>query len=390
MSSSPDNNNPLAQEMAAQMQLGVFGTVGKLARQLRAIQRIAPQLKDGGLVRKLTIDRTIRRRAVGLAAGHQSISAFGGRLYSVGALSHEITAAGEDISHSRQQSRLDIGDMTNLEADRRLEWKTYTLIYELLDEIFIQPELPNLILLDMPLIMGRDVYAQSLAEQDPEMDRELKAEIQSLRDKVENFWSRQLDRCFPFAETGPIIVSLGRRRFGSLLKLLEDQGQSATPDPIDFGAQKLIQDDWAQILSIGIDRVLAGILPADHRTAAFNRQGSQDKDAFPKALIEKGSLGFHYLTGVRGAPVQVETLGDAAIWHTRGAEATLDRLAAELIALTYFDHRKSLPLPLWYAQRSVEVVKSKKWLEFYRQHTLKAMREEQVERTWLSGWEEES
>ena len=65
MSESSQDNNPLAQEMAAQMQLGVFGTVGKLARQLRAIQRIAPQLKEGGLVRKLTVDRSIRRRAVG-------------------------------------------------------------------------------------------------------------------------------------------------------------------------------------------------------------------------------------------------------------------------------------------------------------------------------------
>jgi hypothetical protein len=64
-------------------------------------------------------------------------------------------------------------------------------------------------------------------------------------------------------------------------------------------------------------------------------------------------------------------------------------VAADLIGLTYFDHKKSLPLPLWYAQRTVEVVKNKKWLDFYRQHTLKAMREEQVERTWLSGWEEE-
>ena len=71
--------------------------------------------------------------------------------------------------------------MTNLEADRRLEWKTYWLIYELLDEIFLQSQLPDLILLDMPLIMGRDVYAQSLADQDPEMDKELKGEIEKLQ-----------------------------------------------------------------------------------------------------------------------------------------------------------------------------------------------------------------
>ena len=389
MNGAASEINPLAQEMAAQMHLGVYGTVGKLARQLRAIQRIAPKLKEGGLVRKLSIDRQVRRRAVGIAAASQSINAFGGRLYAVGALAHEIVAAGSDITHTGQQSRLDIGDMTNLEAERRLEWKTYWFIYDLLDETFQQLELPDLLLLDLPLVMGRDVYAQSLAGQDEEVDRELKDEIQKLRERVENFWKRNLDKCFPFAEKGPVIVSLGRRQFGSLLRLLEAKGKNATPDPVDFEALELIKEDWVQILSIGTDRVLAGILPTEHRTAAYNRQASLDKRAFPRVLIEKGSLGFHYLTGLRGNPVQVETIGDAALWQSRGAETTLDRLAADLIALTYFDHSKALPLPLWYAQRAVKVAKEKGPLEFYRRETLRAMREEQVERTWLSGWAEE-
>lgn len=379
--------SPLAQEMAAQMQLGVFATAGKLARQLRAIQRIAPQLKEGGLVRKLAVSRDAKRRAVGVAATWQSVAAFGGRLYSVGALAHEITAAGPDITHSRQLSRLDIGDMTNLEADRRLEWKMYWLVYELLEEIFQGAEPPSLILLDMPLVMGRDVYAQLL--DDEEMDRELKGEIEKLRDRVESFWARHLESCFPFAERGPVVVSLGRRQFGSLLRLLEKEGHQATPDPVDFTALNAIKEDWVQILSVGIDRVLAGILPTEHRTAAYNRTPSRDKRAFPRALIEKGSIGFHYITGMRGTPVQVETIGDASVWQLRGGADRLDQLAADLMALTYFDQRKALPLPLWYAQRAISAVKQRGPLEFYRRETLKAMREEQVERTWLAGWEEE-
>jgi len=126
-------HNPLAQEMTAQIQLGLFGTVGKLARQLRAIDRLAPRLKEGGLVRKLEIDRNIKRRAVGIAAAHRKIHAFSGLLYGVGALAHELVASGADISHSGQQSRLDVGDMSLLEFDRRLGWKTYGLVYTLLD-----------------------------------------------------------------------------------------------------------------------------------------------------------------------------------------------------------------------------------------------------------------
>src|SRR5688572_9406267 len=106
------------------MQLGVFGTVAQLSGQLRALGRIAPRLKEGGLVRKLAVDRTLRRRAVGLSAASRRIGAFGGLLYAAGALAHEVVASGADITHSRQRSRLDVGDASYLEADRRLKWRT--------------------------------------------------------------------------------------------------------------------------------------------------------------------------------------------------------------------------------------------------------------------------
>jgi hypothetical protein len=381
-------HNPLAQEMTAQIQLGLFGTVGKLARQLRAIDRIAPRLKEGGLVRKLEIDRNIKRRAIGIAAAHRKINAFSGLLYGVGALAHELVASGANISHLGQQSRLDVGDMSLLEFERRLEWRTYRLVYDLLDEVFANDLLPDLVLLDVPLVMGRATYAQAL--DDTEADTRLKSEVGALKDKLESFWSRHLDRCYPFDPKGPRVVTLVRARFGSLLRLIEQQGQAISPDPIDGEVERLIRTEWVQILSVGIDRVLQGILIPEHRTAAFDRdQDLLDRRAFPQALIEKGSVGFHYLTGLRGQAVQVATLGSASIWHDRGGSEALDRLAADLIALTYFDHRKSLPLPLWYARQGVEVVKKPGLLEFYKRETIRAMQEEQVDQAWLAGWEEE-
>lgn len=381
-------NSPLAQEMTAQIQLGLFGTVGKLARQLRAIDRIAPRLKEGGLVRKLEIDRTIKRRAVGIAAAHRKIHAFSGLLYGVGALAHELVASGADISHSGQQSRLDVGDMSFLEYDRRLGWKTYGLVYDLLDEVFNSDPLPDLVLLDVPLVLGKAEYAQAL--DDSETDNLLKSEVGFLKDRLETFWSRNIDRCYPFDPKGPKIVSLLRARFGSLLRLLEKKGQEVSPDAIDGEVERLIKTEWVQVLSVGIDRVLQGILLPEHRTAAFDRdQDLLDKAAFPQALIQKGSIGFHYLTGLRGRAVQVATPGSAATWHERGGSQALDRLAADLIALTYFDHRKSLPLPLWYARQGVEAVKKPGLLEFYKRETLRAMREEQVDQAWLAGWDEQ-
>ena len=186
------------------------------------------------------------------------------------------------------------------------------------------------------------------------------------------------------------MVTLARGRFGSLLRLIEKKGQEISPDPIDGDVERLIRTEWTHFLSVGIDRVLKGILVPEHRTAAFDQElNVLDKRAFPQALVRKGSIGFHYLTGLRGQPVQVETLGATTIWRDRGGSEALDRLAADLIALTYFDHRNALPLPLWYAHQGVEVVKKKGLLEFYKQETLRAMRQEQVDQAWLAGWEDE-
>ena len=385
-------HNPLAQEITAQIQLGLPGTVGKLARQMRAIDRIAPKLKDGGLVRPVKVDRDKPRRAVAIAVAQRSINAFGGLLYGVAALAHELAAKGGDIAHVRQVSRMDVGDMNLLEADRRLKWKAYGLVYDLLDDLFEEENLPDLVILDVPLVMSRAVYAQVLS--DAGSNAMLQREIATLKMRTDAFWDRWADRCYPFDERGPKVVSLHRGHFGGLLKLIERNGTDISPDPIDGAVEELIRTKWVDVLSVGIDRVLRGILVPEHRTAAFARdQDKLDKDAFPRALVEKGRLAFHTLTGLRGRPVYVETLGAPATWVERGGAEALDELAGDLFALTYFDSRNAVPLPLWYAQSGVEIVKKKVRgrgiLEFYKAETLRAMREEQVDQAWLAGWEDE-
>lgn len=379
-------HTPIAQEMTAQLQLGLFGTVGKLARQLRSLDRIAPRLKEGGLVRRLEIDRDRQRTAIGISVAQRRIEAFGGLLYGAAALGHAMTTKGGDIAHTGQLSRMDVGDMSMLEAKKRLQWKSYGLVYDLLEELFEGGELPELLILDIPLVMGRSLYAQLLVGD--ETDHELQAELDALKDRANRFWDQWAARCYPFDLKGPKVVSLARGRFGSLLRLIHKKDAAITPDPLDAEVAGLISGEWAQILSVGIDRVLRGILAPEHRTAAFDREHHRlDKDAFPTALRDRGSVAFHYLTGLRGQPVQVETLGSATEWADGPGAAALDVLAADLVALTYFDHRRSVPLPLWYARQGLEPVKKKGLLEFYKREALRAMRQEQVDRAWLLGWE---
>lgn len=381
---------PLAQELTAQVQLGLMGTVGKLSKQLRAIDGIAPRLRDGGVVRKITVNRDQKRRSVGVAEASRMLQAFGGVLYAVAAVAHEMFTEGSDMSHTGQMSRMDVGDMSLLEYEKRVDWKTYLAVYELLEEIFEAETLPDIILLDAPMILGRRNFAQVLDEaEELKLDLPLKKEMDDLRLKIESFWDKHRSRCFPYAEDGPKVVSLHRGRLREPISSLQGRGAMLTPDRIDAEVLEMMRTGWSQVLSVGVERLLLGILGADQRTAAFQRDQAKDKDAFPKSLIEGGTLTFHYLTGIRGQPLHVETLGSAQDWTERGGSAAVDALAGDLMALTYFDHKKSLPLPLWQAQTAVEVVKRKGILEFYKRETLRAMQEEQVDQAWMTGWEEE-
>jgi hypothetical protein len=381
-------HNPLAQEMTAQLQLGMFGTVGKLARQLRAVDRIAPKLKAGGMVRPINIVMDRLRRVVGISAASRNIQAFSGLLYGVGALAHHMSAKGSDIANTGQQSRMDVGDMSLLEHERRIKWKTYRLVYELLEEVFTATDLPDLVLLDVPLVMGREVYANAMAHD--ETDELLEEEISELRDRLELFWNRHIDRCFPFDPGGPRIVTLRRGRFAHLLRLVHAKGAQISPDPISAEVTDLVQKEWPRLLSVGVDRLIKGILAPEHRSAAFDyAYETQDPRAFPKSLVSRGSMGFHYLTGLRAEPVQVEVIGAAAAWMEASGSEALDNLAADLMALTFFDHKQqSWPLPLWYARHGVEVVGKKGILEFYKREAMRTMKEEQVDQAWLAGWEE--
>ena len=336
------------------------------------------------------MNRDQKRRSVGVAEASRSLQAFGGVLYSVAAVAHEMFTDGSDMKHAGQKSRMDVGDMSLLEYEKRVDWKTYLAVYDLLEEIFENEPLPDILLLDAPLILGRSNFPQALAETDEQkLDIHLREEIDALRQKIESFWDKHRQRCFPYAENGPKIISLHRGRLREPITALQGRGAMTTPDRIDPEVLEMMRNEWTQVLSVGIERLLLGILSADHRTAAFQREHAKDKDAFPKLLIEGGTLTFHYLTGMRGQPVHVETIGSAQDWTERGGSAAVDALAGDLMALTYFDHKKSLPLPLWHAQNAVVVVKRKGILEFYKRETLRAMQEEQVDQAWLAGWEEE-
>lgn len=368
----------LSQSLAAAMQLRLPGTAGRVARKMRYIDEIAPRFREGGLVRDVPHARFERLWAAGVAAASNHIPAFGGVLYGAAALRQDVTLVEGKATPSYQDSQVDVADMTFVQIANRLVWKEYHLVYKLLQELFEEATLPDLILLDLPLLVVRGFQAAGLADDD------VRDEWNEVLELMTRFWGRYVQRCFPLDPAGPLVAHLGREHFGAILNAIQADGVKGAVDPVTPELAKLVADEWADLRRAGVNRVLKGLLHPGKRTAAYPyvALGKDALRAAPKLLGEQGLVGFHMQVGYRTPVWQIETLGPPDRWTPE----TLDRLATTLVYLTLHDHPGALPLPLWYAKRLARM--PDKLLKGYRAAMTHTLREQSVDRAWLEGVEE--
>lgn len=368
----------LAQSIAAAMQLRLPGTTGRIAAKLRYIDGVAPRLRDGGLVRDLPAARVDRLWAVGIGTAAQDIAAFGGVLYGAAALRQDVMVAGHRASLSYQDSQVDVADMSFVQVANRLLWKEYALAYALLEELFDGGDLPDLVLLDLPLLVGRGFQGAA------QPDDDVRTEWEEVLVLLTRFWTRYASRCYPAHPTGPMVLHLGRQHFGAAMNAIKAEGVQGAIDPVTPELAALIAAGWDDMRRAGIDRVLKGLLRPGKRTAAYPYAalGREALRSAPKLLEEPGLVGFHLQAGYRTPVWQVETLGPADRW----TPDALDRLGSLLVYLTLHDNPGALPLPLWYATHLVRVKES--LLYGYRGAMTQMLRAQTVDQAWLEGVEE--
>ena len=364
--------------MAAAMQLRLPGTAGRVARKMRYIDEVAPRFRAGGLVRDVPEARFERLWTVGIAAASNSIPAFGGVLYGAAALRQDVTVVEGKATPGYQDSQVDVADMTFVQVSNRLVWKEYRLAYRLMEELFQEATLPDLILLGLPLLVVRGLHVAALADDD------VRDEWNDLLELMTRFWGRYAARCFPVNPDGPLVAHLGRRHFGAILTAIHADGVQGAVDPVTPELARLVADEWDDLRRAGVTRVLKGLLRPGKRTAAYPYAalGRDALRAAPKLLGEQGLVGFHLQVGYRTPVWQVETLGSPDRWTPEA----LDRLAAMVTCLTLHDYPRALPLPLWYATRLVRM--PDKLLYGYRAAMTQVLREQSVDLAWLEGVEE--
>lgn len=369
----------LARALAAAMSLRLPGTVGKIANKMRYIDSKAPLFVGGGIIRSIESRRFDRVYAVGVSSKSRSMPALGGILYGAAALRHDIVVTGNQVTEGFQDSRVDINDMNFLDASERLAWKEYSLVYRLLTDLMDSETRPDVIFVDIPLLVPRAEQSLSLAE--PDVDEEWR----ELIEVMEAFWQRFLPSIYPNDPNGPFLVSLQSRRDlnAAVLNALREQGAAGSPEAISSEALDLVQSEWPQLRRVGVLRFLRGALRAGHRTAAYYYEalGRQMKRFEPRTVANHGLIGFHIQVGLRTPIWKMETIGAPGQWDSDA----LDRLASITAFLTLNDNPRMKPLPLWYAEELVKM--PREVLSNYLRSALGMLKDRAVDRAWLEGVE---
>jgi len=278
------NSIELSKEIAAAMSLRMPGTVGKIAHKMRYIEAKASKFAHGGAIRSIPSLQFDRVRSVGISSVSNWLPAFGGVLYGVAALRQDVTVAGNQIVSTFQDSRVEVNDTNYLETKQRLAWREYILVYELLSEIFNETELPEIIFVDMPLLVARGAQSGMLENE------EIRQEWEELMQVIRHFWDRNAARIFPADRKGPFLVSTSTRYFGALLNAIKEKGALASSEKLEPEIVDLITHEWHKLQEVGILRVLRGLLRAGKRTSMYyyDALGDDVLRAEPKGVATYG------------------------------------------------------------------------------------------------------
>jgi hypothetical protein len=372
----------LAQTLAIESQLCLPGSAGRLIKQIRDLEQVAPLFRDAGLIKPVKTPSTVDLVVSGIAS-HSCVSkALGGFIYASAAVctnlqiqENKVSTIGtdsvselDDIDFEAQRKRLDLIEMRNC----------YTLVERLLEQEINS----HLILIDTPLFISRDMAP---------LKRNVKHwdEYEKTKVIIEQFWQKYRPHLFPWNPNGPVLTSILAERFSAIVSIarhdlrteegrkhiLLSDGFSET-----FAAQLENLDD--RLIGIGDTRFIHGILGAFTRTIAFRMTENRSRME-PAKEVEHGVIGFHFRSTRPGQIQMAQLAGEEADWNT----SSLDRVACRLMVLDMQSQRKGMPLPQLLSRQQLNILE--KFSAYYRQGLNEAIRSNEVENTWLSGLDEE-
>ena len=365
-------STPVAQSLLAKVQLGLPGTVTKLSAKMRFIDRIAPLLRQGGVVLPVEVMQPLTLRVASIATAHKTTPAFGGVLYSAGALRQDIYIEDGSIYQTYQDSVVDIDETDDVDVTRKIKYIHIMQVYRMLEELIQDDEHPRLVIVDTPLVLER-------SDDPPDYQEELKQYYKKCLEVTESFWHTYKEYIYPFNPNGLYLASLNNRRLGAVFYGLASEKREFILDEIDNDVFGKLESSFERVKKVGMKKLLNGVLTNRSRTAAYEHNLIFGENKIkPEILQEIGLVAFHLRAGLRTLPYQVEVFGSKRTWEIE----RLDELASYIVSLITVDQPKALPLPLWYAKYALKPVGSGAILQYYKKQAREMIKNEEVENIW--------
>jgi hypothetical protein len=373
----------LAQSLAVESQIRLPGSAGRLLQQIRDVLAVAPLFRNAGLVKRVERPKVIDLSVSGIATHSCIKNALGGYIYASGAVRIDMCIEQNQVSTGGNDSVSELDDIDYEAQRKRIDLVEIRQAYQLVERQLKQGSPSQLILLDTPLFLNRAMAP---------LERNLRhmAEYKRTKDVIEQFWLNHRDSLFPWDPNGPVLTSIVAERFSAIVSIAKqdlrtEEGRKflLASDQLEHAHLDKLADLEKKLSGIGDKRFIHGILGAFTRTMAF-RMTESDTRMEPTEAVKAGVIGFHYRGGHSSQIQMVQLAGEAQDWDTK----KLNAVAWKLMSLDIQGQSKPRPLPQLLAMQQLKMLDQ--FATYYRQGLSDAIKNNDVEDTWLSGLDEES
>ena len=328
------------------------GTVGRLLKQIRDLERVAPLFVKAGLVRAVERpEPDIDLRASGIATQASTTRTIGGFLYGAAAVRCDLLVEHNAISTAGQDSACEIDDINYENQSKRLALVAIRQAYTLADRA-VCGERARLIFLDTPLLMDRGMVPPA----NRAGEKAIQAAYTATLNVIQSFWITASRAAFPVEPDGPghhrpCVGALRRHHPVGAAGPAFAGGRSQSCRPRRWTGRQLAALDGVQdaILGVGERRFVHGILGSFTRTAAF-RMNVHAPRMEPGAVVELGVIGLHFRAGQTTEPRLMQLVGDAPAW----TRAAIDEVVGHDDGAHGRWRCAAAPLPVQLAERGAE------------------------------------
>lgn len=374
-------NMNLAQSLAIDSQLRLPGSAGRLLKQIRDIEQVAPLFRDAGLIKAVPKPSMVNLSVAGIATKSCTQKALGGFIYASAAIRTDLLIQDNQVSTKGNDSISELDDI-DFEAQRkRLDLIEIRQAYALVERTLTSEEPCDLILLDTPLFLARDMAPL-------ERNRRHKTDYEKTKTCIEQFWLKHREQLFPWNPNGPVVASILAERFSAIVSIArqdlrqeEGRKQILMSDGFEDKFSERLSNLENSLEGIGDLRFVNGILGNYSRTIAF-RLSEEQQRLEPKEQASQGLVGFHFRSARGGQIKLVQLAGDEPDWNSE----MLNQVASRLMVLDMQSKGSTMPLPQLLGYQQLGILP--KFAEYYRKGLHGALKNNEVETSWLAGLEE--